>query len=523
MAMNSLGLNITVNSFIDNHLPMGSADSFDPNICFGGNPRNNSGMGCYSPVIEKSCLDATQGFGIGVKRTSGVSLGELCENYIDNDIPVILWATQNMTKAYNGKKISFEGKTIQWIAPEHCLLLVGYDENNYIFNDPLKNKNTAHSRNSVENAYYALGAQAVVLYPMSPDFSPKRVTYYSLPDGVFSPDNIRLSDGSYSHKLEISENPYISLNYNSNSLGAGQLGIGWYLNFEKKAIISEDNIKIYDNPSEYAVYTKTEDGSYISADKGKSGYLLKTAENGAFALNCNFNYTEIYSADGKLSEICDQNGYSTYFEYGENYITATDNRTQQSIILNQDDKGRIVELISGTEITRLKYTANLLTEISGETDLSIRYDDNLKLKTIIENGIERYISYNSENKVTEFLGESSLLLSYNGNTVTFDGAVYSFDTNGMLNSYCTDVKTENYIYDNQLNLISKTDSNGMISYKDHSFGRPSLITSYDLSQTQYFYDENANLIKIIYAPVRCLKIRKFYRNWYIEQMLRVRI
>ncbi len=499
MAMNSLGFNITVDSFIDNHLPKGSSSSFDPNICFGGNPRSTSGMGCYAPVIEKACLDATQGFGIGVKRTLGATLNELCENYIDNDIPVIFWATQNMEKAYNGKKISFDGKTIQWIAPEHCLLLVGYDENNYIFNDPLKNKNTAYSRNSVENAYYALGAQTVILYPMSPDFSPERVTYYSLPDGIESPESIKLSDGSYTQKIEIAESPYIALNYNSECLSSGRLGIGWYLNFEKNALISEDSIKIFDSPSQFAVYTVAEDGSYTSSDKGKSGYILKIAEDESLMLNCNYNYTEIYSPDGQLSEIRDKNGYSTYFEYGENTVTVTESRTSQSVTLNTDSKGRIVEIISDTASTQLKYTANLLTEITGKINLSLRYTDNLRLKTATQSGIEKAISYNSENKVTELGGEDTLVLSYNGSTVTINGTIYTFDTDGMLTSYSSDSKTESYIYDSQLNLVSKTDTDGTVSYKYHSFGRPSSVISADLSETQYFYDGNANLIKIIYA------------------------
>ena len=34
----------------------------------------------------------------------------------------------------------YNGKLIQWIAPEHCLLLVGYDDEHYIFNDPLRSK-----------------------------------------------------------------------------------------------------------------------------------------------------------------------------------------------------------------------------------------------------------------------------------------------------------------------------------------------------------------------------------------------
>ncbi len=73
-------------------------------------------------------------------QLSNVSLQQLCAEYIDNNIPVILWATMNMATPYNGNRWTYNGKTIQWIAPEHCLLLVGYDDEHYIFNDPLRSK-----------------------------------------------------------------------------------------------------------------------------------------------------------------------------------------------------------------------------------------------------------------------------------------------------------------------------------------------------------------------------------------------
>lgn len=66
-------------------------------------------------------------------------LEELCSAYIDNNIPVILWGTLKMTSqcTYSSWKTP-DGKTIQYNNKLHCLLLVGYDENYYYFNDPLR-------------------------------------------------------------------------------------------------------------------------------------------------------------------------------------------------------------------------------------------------------------------------------------------------------------------------------------------------------------------------------------------------
>ena len=84
-------------------------------------------------------------------QLSNVSLEDLCSQYIDNDIPVIMWATRGMESPKNGASWVYNGKKIQWIRPEHCLLLVGYDDYNYIFNDSMRTQaQVYYSKASVE-------------------------------------------------------------------------------------------------------------------------------------------------------------------------------------------------------------------------------------------------------------------------------------------------------------------------------------------------------------------------------------
>jgi len=163
MALQYYGAEISVDTFIDSHLYKGDNQSFDPNICFGGDPRSNEGMGCYAPVIQNAINSACKCHTLTAQAIYGVSLSELCEKYIDNGTPVIIWATVNMSTPKNGKIMNYNDKVIQWISPEHCMVLVGYDENNYIFNDPLTDKNICYSRNLSEAAYCGLGMQAVVI------------------------------------------------------------------------------------------------------------------------------------------------------------------------------------------------------------------------------------------------------------------------------------------------------------------------------------------------------------------------
>lgn len=163
MALNHIGIDISVDKFIDSYLTK-TGVPFDPSISFGGNPRSTSGYGCYAPVIKKALDKALSGQKYTAKQLYGVSLKNLCSNYIDKGIPVILWATMYMNTPYISSTWTYNGKTINWIAPEHCLLLVGYDSSHYIFNDPLTYQpQTYYSKSSVEVAYKGLNYQAIVL------------------------------------------------------------------------------------------------------------------------------------------------------------------------------------------------------------------------------------------------------------------------------------------------------------------------------------------------------------------------
>ncbi len=45
----------------------------------------------------------------------------------------------------------------------HCLLMIGFDANNYYFNDPTAGKMVAYRKADVEEAYAGMFSQAVVI------------------------------------------------------------------------------------------------------------------------------------------------------------------------------------------------------------------------------------------------------------------------------------------------------------------------------------------------------------------------
>ena len=165
MALNYAGIDISVDDFINNYLEKTTAP-FNPNLSFGGSPYDSGGWGCYSPVIKNALDEILNGTEHSAELLIGVPAETLCARYIDNGIPVIFWATINMAKpTLSPDKWNFGGETIDyWVIPEHCLVLVGYDENNYIFCDPWKrDKLTYYSKEKTVTAYKGLYSQAIII------------------------------------------------------------------------------------------------------------------------------------------------------------------------------------------------------------------------------------------------------------------------------------------------------------------------------------------------------------------------
>lgn len=138
----------------------------DPNKVFIGSPYDPGSYGCYSGAI-KICLESYLPHGYDTADISGMSLEDICREYIDAEIPVLIWASMDMRETYQKESSSWiiedTGERFQWISCEHCLVLTGYDERFYYFNDPLNNKNTAYDRAVSEKRYEELGKQAIAV------------------------------------------------------------------------------------------------------------------------------------------------------------------------------------------------------------------------------------------------------------------------------------------------------------------------------------------------------------------------
>ncbi|MBR7133013.1 MAG: C39 family peptidase [Clostridia bacterium] len=173
MALNYFGNEISVERFVDEFLPTSrnfyieNGKNFGPSPYeyFIGNPKSSASYGCMAPVIEKAlceCLGDSQ----FVKKVTGITIEEICEQYINNNIPVIFWATIHMleTNPQNSWHLS-DGTRFTWPGNEHCMLLVGYDSKQYYFNDPYAGKLVAYEKALTEDRFAEMGRQAIVILP----------------------------------------------------------------------------------------------------------------------------------------------------------------------------------------------------------------------------------------------------------------------------------------------------------------------------------------------------------------------
>ena len=173
MLLQYLGYDITVDEWIEQYLKQqefeirdGQVYGGDPRKVFCGSPYREDGMGCYAPVI---CETLNKVFEkekryIAVDET-GCDIEELLREYIDHEMPVVFWACIDMKEPITGPewKLSEEPeKTFTWISNEHCMLLVGYDENGYYFNDPYENHGVIYyEKKLTEHRHKAQYAMAV--------------------------------------------------------------------------------------------------------------------------------------------------------------------------------------------------------------------------------------------------------------------------------------------------------------------------------------------------------------------------
>lgn len=168
MALNYAGYPVDKITLTDKYLI--KADPYEATFgeAFIGSPYDATAWGCYAPVIVETANNylASQKGIEHVKNLTGCSLKTLL-NEVANGIPVITWATIDMTTNVEERYYwtTDDGKDAVFLINEHCVLLTGYnlDTNTVIVCDPLKGR-TEYDMDLFEQCYNLIYQQAVVIY-----------------------------------------------------------------------------------------------------------------------------------------------------------------------------------------------------------------------------------------------------------------------------------------------------------------------------------------------------------------------
>ena len=134
----------------------------NPNEVFAGNPFSRNSYGCYAPVIKRAINENSTL--CKAEIIEGTSLKDLCDTYIRQGKPLLVWVTMAMKEAYPGNHWTFfDGTEYTWIAGEHCMVLIGYDDRHYYLNDPMSGGTVGYDKTIVEKRYEEMGMQAVYI------------------------------------------------------------------------------------------------------------------------------------------------------------------------------------------------------------------------------------------------------------------------------------------------------------------------------------------------------------------------
>lgn len=141
-----------------------------PERAFIGSPWTESSYGCYAPVVT-DMLNKLLPEDCVAYETTGTELATLASVYIPQGKPVLVWETISMLEHFDwgGWYLLDEDgnptdEWYDWQANEHCMVLVGYDESSYYFNDPYGSHGfIAYDKWLAEERFNSMGQYSIVV------------------------------------------------------------------------------------------------------------------------------------------------------------------------------------------------------------------------------------------------------------------------------------------------------------------------------------------------------------------------
>ncbi len=181
MLLNSLGFDVDEHTIADNYLNThyitwdenGNAFGPDMHSAFAGSAY--AGWGVYAPSMAKSMNQylSDQHSKLKAYDYKDIPLETLIKDYVSKGVPVMVWATTDMEEPYvfDSWTVNYVdenaeaeiGDTVDWYMHEHCLVLIGYDENEYYFADSAAGAVSHFDKELVKQRYEQMFSQCIVV------------------------------------------------------------------------------------------------------------------------------------------------------------------------------------------------------------------------------------------------------------------------------------------------------------------------------------------------------------------------
>lgn len=158
--LNYYGINVKKETMADDYLKKGDGSYYK---MFLGNPRDAGSFGCMAqPIVDAANLYFKKNnVSMKASNVSGVTFDKILE-YVSQGVPMIVWNTMGMAPAYESQTLTLDGREYTWIAPEHCVVVVGYDlDNNEVYVADSMAGMVTRNLKTFEERYDSLKRQAV--------------------------------------------------------------------------------------------------------------------------------------------------------------------------------------------------------------------------------------------------------------------------------------------------------------------------------------------------------------------------
>ncbi|AQQ55290.1 C39 family peptidase [Planococcus lenghuensis] len=170
--LNYHGIEVSKTTMADDYLPQESLDYHknvktgpNPYQAYAGNPRNSDGWYVFADPIVKAAnsIIAVKGKGLRAENVSESTREEIL-SYIDQDIPVAVWVTLDLSPPVTrgGWYIKETNEFHPSFINLHTVVLDGWEDGKVYVMDPLKGR-ISYPEDVFFESYKALGSQAVII------------------------------------------------------------------------------------------------------------------------------------------------------------------------------------------------------------------------------------------------------------------------------------------------------------------------------------------------------------------------